>query len=117
MQIANVKGRLKTFADGSPVDVGEASGGKFLSDPQAVFDRWDAFLLWGHSIGAQGAGALPAEDLRAPVPSPRLLPGDIIFTGTPAAVGHARKLPRYLLAGETLVSMIGGVGSLKTNFV
>jgi 2-keto-4-pentenoate hydratase/2-oxohepta-3-ene-1,7-dioic acid hydratase in catechol pathway len=277
MQIANVKGRLTTFVEGSMVDVAEASGGKFVSDPQAVFDRWHEFVRWGHSIGAQGPGHLPAEDLGAPVPSPRqvfaigvnyrahaaeagidvpkapmvftkfqscivgpsesvevvgdttdwevelvvaigktadqvkaedawnyvagvtigqdisdrrlqhsgpmpqfslakshagfgptgpylvtpdeldnkddlsiscalngetlqeartsimifpvsrlieelssickLLPGDIIFTGTPSGVGHARKPPRFLRAGETLVSTIGGVGTLTTHFV
>jgi 2-keto-4-pentenoate hydratase/2-oxohepta-3-ene-1,7-dioic acid hydratase in catechol pathway len=60
---------------------------------------------------------LPAEDFRAPVPSPRPLPGDVIFTGTPPAVGHARKPPGFLRAGETLVSRIGGVSTLTTNFV
>jgi 2-keto-4-pentenoate hydratase/2-oxohepta-3-ene-1,7-dioic acid hydratase in catechol pathway len=71
MQIGNFKGRLVTFVEGSMIDVAEASGGKFVSDPQAVFDRWDEFVLWGRSIGAQGAGDLPTEDLGAPVPSPR----------------------------------------------
>jgi 2-keto-4-pentenoate hydratase/2-oxohepta-3-ene-1,7-dioic acid hydratase in catechol pathway len=71
MQIANVKNRLETFVDGSSVDVAKASSKKFLSDPQTRFDRWDEFVLWGHSIGARCAGDLPPEELRAPVPSPR----------------------------------------------
>lgn len=71
MQIANVKGRLTTFVNGSAIDVAESSDGKFLSDPQAVFDRWDEFVLWGHSIGAHGAGDVPTEDQGPPVPSPR----------------------------------------------
>jgi len=38
-----------------------------------------------------------------------LLPGDIIFTGTPSGVGQARTPQRFLKPGETLVSTIEGV--------
>ncbi len=41
-----------------------------------------------------------------------LLPGDVIFTGTPAGVGMARTPPRYLCPGDQLVSTIEGIGSL-----
>jgi acylpyruvate hydrolase len=46
----------------------------------------------------------------------RLNPGDIIATGTPGGVGHARKPPRYLVGGETVVASIAGIGSC-TNLV
>jgi 2-keto-4-pentenoate hydratase/2-oxohepta-3-ene-1,7-dioic acid hydratase in catechol pathway len=46
-----------------------------------------------------------------------LVPGDVIFTGTPAGVGAARKPPRFLRPGEVLVSTIEGIGSITTNFV
>lgn len=46
-----------------------------------------------------------------------LLPGDLVFTGTPAGVGHSRKPPRYLRPGDQLVSSIEGVGSFTTRFV
>lgn len=46
-----------------------------------------------------------------------LLPGDLIFTGTPSGVGSARKPPRYLQAGEVLVSTIEGIGSITTHLV
>jgi acylpyruvate hydrolase len=39
-----------------------------------------------------------------------LNPGDVIATGTMGGVGHARKPPRYLQSGETLVARIEGVG-------
>lgn len=42
-----------------------------------------------------------------------LEPGDIIATGTPGGVGHARTPPRYLAAGQTLVTTIEGIGSLR----
>jgi acylpyruvate hydrolase len=41
-----------------------------------------------------------------------LEPGDIIATGTPGGVGHARKPPRYLAPGSRLVTRIEGVGEL-----
>jgi 2-keto-4-pentenoate hydratase/2-oxohepta-3-ene-1,7-dioic acid hydratase in catechol pathway len=43
-----------------------------------------------------------------------LLPGDVIFTGTPSGVGAGRKPPRFLQPGEVLVSTIEGIGSLAT---
>ncbi|MEN2739963.1 fumarylacetoacetate hydrolase family protein [Microbacterium sp. X-17] len=45
-----------------------------------------------------------------------LLPGDLIFTGTPSGIGNARTPKRFLRAGETLVSTIEGVGSITTRF-
>jgi 2-keto-4-pentenoate hydratase/2-oxohepta-3-ene-1,7-dioic acid hydratase in catechol pathway len=45
-----------------------------------------------------------------------LLPGDVIFTGTPAGVGATRKPPRFLQPGEMLHSWIEGIGSIRTTF-
>lgn len=42
-----------------------------------------------------------------------LLPGDLIFTGTPPGVGMARTPQRFLTPGTTLVSTIEGVGELR----
>jgi acylpyruvate hydrolase len=39
-----------------------------------------------------------------------LNPGDVIVTGTAGGVGHARKPPRYLTDGETLVTRVEGIG-------
>ncbi len=47
----------------------------------------------------------------------RLNPGDIIATGTPGGVGHARKPERYLLGGETVVAEIDGIGRLENRVV
>jgi acylpyruvate hydrolase len=41
-----------------------------------------------------------------------LRPGDIIATGTPGGVGHARKPSRYLANGMHLVTEISGIGRL-----
>ena len=42
-----------------------------------------------------------------------LRPGDVIATGTPGDVGHARKPRRYLAAGMTLTTEIEGIGRLE----
>ncbi|CAL9395273.1 fumarylacetoacetate hydrolase family protein [Streptomyces sp. enrichment culture] len=47
----------------------------------------------------------------------RLNPGDIIATGTPGGVGHARKPARYLLGGERIVTEIQGIGRLENTVV
>ena len=46
-----------------------------------------------------------------------LLPGDLIFTGTPPGVGAGRNPKRFLVAGETLVTEIGGIGHIRQHFV
>jgi len=43
----------------------------------------------------------------------RLNPGDLIATGTPGGVGHARTPKRYLVGGETVVAEIDGIGRLE----
>lgn len=45
-----------------------------------------------------------------------LLPGDVIFTGTPEGVGGTRKPPRFLQAGQVLHSWVEGIGSLRNTF-
>jgi len=42
-----------------------------------------------------------------------LRPGDVIATGTPGGVGHARNPQRYLKDGDILVTKIEGVGELR----
>ncbi|MGP8297209.1 fumarylacetoacetate hydrolase family protein [Streptomyces inhibens] len=45
-----------------------------------------------------------------------LLPGDVIFTGTPAGVGLGRSPQRWLAPGDELVSSIEGIGELRQRF-
>jgi acylpyruvate hydrolase len=42
-----------------------------------------------------------------------LVPGDLIATGTPGGVGHARKPRRYLTDGAVLTTRIAGVGECR----
>ena len=46
-----------------------------------------------------------------------LNPGDLIATGTPGGVGHARRPERYLVGGETVVAEIDGIGRLTNRVV
>lgn len=46
-----------------------------------------------------------------------LLPGDVLFTGTPSGVGMGRSPQRFLQPGEELVSSITGIGELRQRFI
>ena len=60
-----------------------------------------------------GVARLVAE-LSAVLP---LLPGDVIFTGTPAGIGATRKPPRFLQPGDIVESAIEGIGTLRNRCV
>jgi 2-keto-4-pentenoate hydratase/2-oxohepta-3-ene-1,7-dioic acid hydratase in catechol pathway len=42
-----------------------------------------------------------------------LLPGDVVFTGTPSGVGMARQPPRALAPGQVLESWIESIGTIR----
>jgi 2,4-didehydro-3-deoxy-L-rhamnonate hydrolase len=46
-----------------------------------------------------------------------MLPGDVLFTGTPPGVGMARKPQEFLQPGTTLISEIEGIGRLANPVV
>ncbi len=46
-----------------------------------------------------------------------LEPGDVVFTGTPAGVGVARKPPRFLKAGDKVRIEIGPLGVLENDVI
>jgi 2-keto-4-pentenoate hydratase/2-oxohepta-3-ene-1,7-dioic acid hydratase in catechol pathway len=45
-----------------------------------------------------------------------LLPGDLIFSGTPSGIGNARTPKRFLGPDDELISEIEGLGSIRTRF-
>lgn len=47
----------------------------------------------------------------------QLLPGDVIFTGTPAGVGGSRKPPVFLKPGDILQTTLEGVGTTTNRCV
>ncbi|MBF4571847.1 fumarylacetoacetate hydrolase family protein [Herbiconiux sp. VKM Ac-1786] len=46
-----------------------------------------------------------------------LNPGDVIASGTPGGVGHARKPPRYLVDGNSLSTSVEGIGTLVNQVI
>ena len=60
-----------------------------------------------------GVGEL-IEQLSAVTP---LLPGDVIFTGTPSGVGMGRSPQRFLAPGDVLTSHIEDIGEMRHTFV
>jgi 2,4-didehydro-3-deoxy-L-rhamnonate hydrolase len=46
-----------------------------------------------------------------------LLPGDVIFTGTPPGVGLGKKPPMYLSEGDEIVTGIEGIGTMRNRCV
>lgn len=46
-----------------------------------------------------------------------LLPGDLVFTGTPAGVGSTRSPRRYLQPGDVIESYVDGIGELRNRCV
>jgi acylpyruvate hydrolase len=47
----------------------------------------------------------------------KLRPGDLIATGTPAGVGHAREPKVYLVGGETVETSVEGIGACVNKIV
>jgi 2-keto-4-pentenoate hydratase/2-oxohepta-3-ene-1,7-dioic acid hydratase in catechol pathway len=46
-----------------------------------------------------------------------LLPGDVIFTGTPAGIGATRQPARFLTPGEQLETWVEGVGRMRNRLL
>jgi 2-keto-4-pentenoate hydratase/2-oxohepta-3-ene-1,7-dioic acid hydratase in catechol pathway len=47
----------------------------------------------------------------------RMLPGDLIFTGTPSGTGSTRDPRRYLQPGDVIESRIEGIGTMRNECV
>ncbi len=97
--------------------------GPWLVTPDELDDRDDLEL--GCAINGEQMQKGRTGDLVFSVPALisnlsqklPLLPGDILFTGTPAGVGLGRTPQRFLTAGDELVSYVSGVGELRQRFV
>ena len=72
MRIGNLSGRLTLFTDRGAVDVAQASGGRFGSDPQSIYDVWDEFVSWASTLDLDRVDAADFQltDLQAPTPAP-----------------------------------------------
>jgi 2-keto-4-pentenoate hydratase/2-oxohepta-3-ene-1,7-dioic acid hydratase in catechol pathway len=96
--------------------------GPWLATPDEFEDRDDLEL--GCSINGEQMQKGRTRDLIFSVPAMiaalsrqiPLLPGDLLFTGTPAGVGAGRDPQRWLKPGDELVSHVTGIGELRQRF-
>jgi 2,4-diketo-3-deoxy-L-fuconate hydrolase len=96
--------------------------GPWLATPDEFDDRDDLEL--GCSINGEQMQKGRTRDLIFSVPAMiaalsrqiLLLPGDLLFTGTPAGVGAGRDPQRWLKPGDELVSHVTGIGELRQRF-
>ncbi len=70
MRFGNLSGRLALFLGAGAVDVEKASGGRFSSDPQAIYQDWDEFVAWAGTADDSDAADFDVADLGAPTPAP-----------------------------------------------
>lgn len=97
--------------------------GPWLVTPDEVRDPDD--LALGCSVDGETVQEARTSDLVFPVPRliaqlsavVPLLPGDVIFTGTPAGVGIARTPPRSLQPGQVLETWVEGIGRMRNRCV
>ncbi|WP_326596620.1 fumarylacetoacetate hydrolase family protein [Streptomyces sp. NBC_01803] len=96
--------------------------GPWLVTPDEFADPDDLEL--GCAINGEEVQKGRTGDLLFPLPALiarlsavlTLLPGDLIFTGTPAGVGMGRSPQRFLVPGDELVSYVEGIGELRQTF-
>jgi 2-keto-4-pentenoate hydratase/2-oxohepta-3-ene-1,7-dioic acid hydratase in catechol pathway len=71
VRTANFDNRLVLVHGDGVVDVEKASDGRFSSDPQAVFDRWEEFTAWAQSSAARQAERVFLDENRLGAPASR----------------------------------------------
>ncbi|MFL6051595.1 MAG: hypothetical protein ACJ72W_01575 [Actinoallomurus sp.] len=71
MRIANLCGRLAILEGGLAIDVEIASGGRFGSDPQAIYQRWAEFTEWAGRAALPVGQSYDKPTLGSPAPAPR----------------------------------------------
>jgi 2-keto-4-pentenoate hydratase/2-oxohepta-3-ene-1,7-dioic acid hydratase in catechol pathway len=70
MKLGNLRGRLALLTPAGAIDVEKASNGRFASDPQGVFSRWQEFRDWAGGAPRGDTKPYDESDLRCPVPRP-----------------------------------------------
>jgi 2,4-diketo-3-deoxy-L-fuconate hydrolase len=124
----DISDRVLQFAAGSQFSLGKSRRGYGPMGPWVVtpdeFENPDDLAL-GCSVDGEVVQDARTSDLVFTVPRLiaelsavlPLLPGDVIFTGTPAGVGFTRQPPRALKSGNVLETWIEGIGTMRNQCV
>ena len=124
----DISDRTLQFAAGSQFSLGKSRRGfgpmgPWLATIDEVADPDD--LALGCSVDGEKVQDARTSDLIFGVPRLiaelsavlPLLPGDVLFTGTPAGIGATRQPPRFLQPGQVLESWIEGIGTIRNRCV
>ncbi len=121
-RVTQLAGRPAQFSLGKSFP-GFGPTGPWIVTPDELPDRDD--IVFSSALDGQPLQSGRTADLIFSIPrlvahlsaACELLPGDLVFTGTPEGVGNRLDPPRFLRAGETLVSTAEGIGSITQRFV
>ncbi|WP_251452615.1 fumarylacetoacetate hydrolase family protein [Microbacterium sp. Marseille-Q6648] len=120
-RITQLQGSAPQFSLGKSFP-GFGPTGPWLVTPDEFADKDD--LAIGCSLSGEGMQSsrtsmmlydVPELIVRLSAVCP-LLPGDLIFSGTPSGIGNRRTPPRFIGPDDVLVSEIEGIGALTTRF-
>jgi 2,4-didehydro-3-deoxy-L-rhamnonate hydrolase len=124
----DISDRTLQFAAGSQFSLGKSRRGygpmgPWLVTLDEVSDPDD--LVLGCAVDGETMQDARTSDLIFSVPRLiaelssvlSLLPGDVIFTGTPAGIGATRQPPKFLRSGQILETWVDGVGTIRNRCV
>jgi 2,4-diketo-3-deoxy-L-fuconate hydrolase len=124
----DISDRQLQFAAGGQFSLGKSRRGygpmgPWVVTPDELTDRDD--LALGCSVDGTSVQDARTSDLIFTVPQLvaelsavlPLLPGDVIFTGTPSGIGAVRQPPQFLRPGQVLESWIDGIGVMRNRCV
>jgi 2,4-diketo-3-deoxy-L-fuconate hydrolase len=124
----DISDRILQFAAGSQFSLGKSHRGFGPLGPWVVtvdeFDDPDDLAL-GCSVDGETMQDARTSDLVFSVPKLvadlsailPLLPGDIIFTGTPSGIGATRQPALFLQPGQLLETWVEGIGTIRNRCV